>query len=366
MSSQRRRSSAAAGASPELHDPSADVEALRDRLAEVLHDLHTPLASLSLLALPEPIDGGTEDESRSQLRRAVTTLRRQTQILRDHPLLRQETPRLALVRCRVSVWCQELRPVLEEIARSRGVDLVWDTPLDDGWFFADVQRLNCALEHLLAQRAWRSARPGALRVQVALEDSEVVVLIEGREAGSDPAPSRRPSAAVEFALSVVGSHRGAVAESTLADGARQWRVSLPRDRDSSSSAGSEATGSDDVVHRVLVVEDDRALRELLEDLLSIRHQVTACRDASEALQSLSGGNPDLLVVDQGLPDGTGLDLAVEIRRRAGASIPLLLVTGATTLDSLDRLGNMRILAKPFRGSELLARSDEMLRGANGD
>ncbi len=337
---------------------------MRDRLAEVLHDLHTPLASLSLLALPEPVDGSPEDDARRQLRRAVTTLRRQTQILRDHPLLRQEAPRMALVSCRVRGWCAELHPVLEEIARARGVELEWSPPTEDGRFFADIQRLGCALEHFLSQKAWRSVRPGSLRVRVALEAHEVVVSIDGREATTEP-PSERPSAAIEFALAVVESHHGQASEIVLGGGWRRWRIALPRDTSADSSTGPEDLDVDDAPHRVLVVEDDQALRELLHDLLSIRHRVVACRDASEALQSLAEGLPDLLVVDQGLPDGTGLDLAVQIRRRSGRPIPVLLVTGATTLDSLDRLENMRILTKPFRGSELLACSEEMLRAATG-
>lgn len=365
MSARRRRPAAAEGAPPKLQDPASEVEALRDRLAEVLHDLHTPLASLSLLALPEPVDGSPEDDARRQLRRAVTTLRRQTQILRDHPLLRQEAPRMALVCCRVRTWSAELRPALEEIARARGVDLEWSPPSEDGRFFADVQRLGCALEHLLAQKAWRSIRPGSLRVRVELDARDVVVSIDGREANTEP-PTERPSAAVEFALAVVAAHHGHVSEIVVGGGWRRWRIAVPRDTTADSSTGPEDSNVDDAPHRVLVVEDDQALRELLHDLLSIRHRVVACRDASEALQSLVDGLPDLLVVDQGLPDGTGLDLAVQIRGRAGTPIPLLLVTGATTLESLDRLENMRILTKPFRGSELLARSEEMLRAATGD
>lgn len=365
MSSHRRRSTAATGASPKLPDPSRDVEELRDRLAEVLHDLHTPLASLSLLALPESAPGGPEDEARSQLRRAVTTLRRQTQILRDHPLLRQEAPRLALVSCRVRSWWAELRPALEEISRARGVDFEWTPPAEDGRFLADVQRLGCALEHFLAQKAWRSVRPGTLRVRAELDPGRVFLEIEGREALSEPAPER-PSAALEFAVSVVEAHGGSVSEIVQPDGWHLWRIALPRDLSTDSSTGPDPFLVDQVPHRVLVVEDDQALRELLQDLLSIRHRVVACRDAAEALQSLQEGVPDLLVVDQGLPDGQGLDLAVQIRRISGHPIPLLLVTGATTLEALDRLENMRILTKPFRGSELLARSDEMLCATPGD
>lgn len=365
MSSHRRRSSPAAGVSPRLQDPSAEVRALRERLAEVLHDLHTPLASLSLLALPEPVEGAPEDDARRQLRRAVTTLRRQTQILRDHPLLRQEAPRMALVSCRVRSWWAELRPALEEISRARGVDLEWTPPAEDGRFSVDVQRLGCALEHFLAQKAWRSVRPGTLRVRVELGARQVLVEVEGREAATEPAPDR-PSAALEFAFAVVEAHGGNVSEIVLPDGWRRWRIALPRDVSTDSSTGPDPLLVDQVPHRVLVVEDDQALRELLQDLLSIRHRVVACRDAAEALQSLQEGVPDLLVVDQGLPDGQGLDLAVQIRRLSGHPIPLLLVTGATTLDALDRLENMRILTKPFRGSELLARSDEMLRTAAGE
>ena len=65
--------------------------------------------------------------------------------------------------------------------------------------------------------------------------------------------------------------------------------------------------------------------------------------------------------DQGLPDSLGTDLAKAIRAETGRDIPLLLVTGYSEEDALPKIDRMRILLKPFRGTELLAQSAEMLR-----
>ena len=363
MPPYRRRPQPSVDQSTRLADVPTTVSELRERLAEVLHDVHTPLAALSLLALPETPDGSPEDDARGQLRRAVTALRRQTQVLRDHPDFRSHPILLASTRCEFSAWLAELHPILAEIAEARGVSLDWEVPVSGGVFHCDPQRLSAAVEHLFLQRSWRSTRPGRLRVQAHAEASELRLLIGGSEAlVPDPfAAQDRMPVGVEFALEVLAAHGATVCDFKGENGWREWRIAIPRPSDSDSLLDSDPSVDTDSLSRVLVVEDDQALRELLTDLLSIRYPVVACRDASEALQSLETGFPDLMVVDHGLPDGTGLELAQKIRDLCGERIPLLLVTGSTASDGLDRLERMHVLTKPFRGTDLLARSAALLK-----
>ena len=65
--------------------------------------------------------------------------------------------------------------------------------------------------------------------------------------------------------------------------------------------------------------------------------------------------PDLVVTDQRLPDGQGIDLAARLRGRFGAALPILLITGDTAPQDLQRLGasGLTLLHKPFDGPTLL-------------
>lgn len=357
MPSSRSRIPSEPAQSPEaVHD-------LRERLAEVLHDLHTPLAALSLLAIPEDATA-PEDEARRQLRRAVTSLRRHTLILRDHPLFRSSPMVLSRSCVDLSAWLREVRAGLEELAHSRGIDIEWDVEGAKGGYSFDAQRMGCAIEHLFMHRARRSARPGHVRVRCeSAGGAGFEIGIAGIEAPDpDPlTPHDRFSAGVEFAEAVIASHGGTLEDRELAAGWREWLVrmpSLPGSDVMFAKGAPEGAGS---LCRVLVVEDDEALRGLLVDLLSIRFQVDSSADASAAIVAARANPPDLVVADQGLPDSLGTDLAKAIRAETGRDIPLLLVTGYSEEEALPRIDRMRILLKPFRGAELLARSTEMLR-----
>lgn len=340
---------------------------IRECLAEVLHDLHTPLAALSLLALPEPAETSAEDDSRRQLRRAVTALRRQTQILRDHPLFRSQPLRLSVARVDLAAWLGELRPLLEELAEARGVGLDWSAPEIPCAINLDPSRMAAAVEHLFLHRARGSVRPGRLRLEVAAEEGMLRLSVGAIEAVlADPyAQHQRTSAGVEFALSIVEGHGGRLAETSRPDGWREWNLELPQDSVLDTGSGVDSQPDQDSQTRVIVVEDDAALRELLSDLLSIRFPVVACRDAAEAMASVRDEEPDLMVIDHGLPDATGLELAVRIREITGRRIPLLLVTGSTPVDGFEQLEAMSVLVKPFRGTDLLARSADLLRLGEG-
>ena len=120
--------------------------------------------------------------------------------------------------------------------------------------------------------------------------------------------------------------------------------------------------------RILVVEDDEVLREGLDAGLSLEGHtvdlVETCMDAREAAASYSY---DALVVDIGLPDGSGLDLVHDLRR-SGNTTPILVLTARTMaedrIEGLDR-GADDYLGKPFDLGELAARLRALVRRANG-
>lgn len=110
--------------------------------------------------------------------------------------------------------------------------------------------------------------------------------------------------------------------------------------------------------RVLVVEDERDLREILvKRLKEEAYSVDACNDGEEALSYIEMGEYDIVLLDIMLPKVTGLEVVARMRREKN-STPVLLLTAKDTIE--DRVigldsGADDYLVKPFAFEELLAR-----------
>ncbi|HLB81234.1 MAG TPA: response regulator, partial [Dongiaceae bacterium] len=89
-------------------------------------------------------------------------------------------------------------------------------------------------------------------------------------------------------------------------------------------ATTEATAAGELPH-ILVVDDDRRLRELLRRYLAEQgFRVTVAASAAEARARLGGLAFDLIVLDVMMPGESGLDLTAALRRDGG--VPILLLT----------------------------------------
>ncbi|PPK69773.1 response regulator transcription factor [Actinokineospora auranticolor] len=115
---------------------------------------------------------------------------------------------------------------------------------------------------------------------------------------------------------------------------------------------------------VLLAEDDAAIADPLSRALHREgYEVRVVGDGHSALEVASTGQPDLLVLDLGLPGIDGLDVCRRLRA-AGRGIPVLMLTArADEVDFVVGLdaGADDYVAKPFRLAELLARIRALLR-----
>lgn len=115
--------------------------------------------------------------------------------------------------------------------------------------------------------------------------------------------------------------------------------------------------------RILVVEDDREIRAVMQSSLSVEgFEVQTAVSLSEARAMLKHALPDVMVLDLGLPDGDGVELVQEVRKHH--ALPILVVSArhqeAQKIQLLDA-GADDYLTKPFSVSELLARIRVALR-----
>ena len=122
-----------------------------------------------------------------------------------------------------------------------------------------------------------------------------------------------------------------------------------------------------VPKRVLVVDDEPKIVEVVGDYLrSAGFSVTTAADGEAAVASARARPPDLVVLDLGLPDLDGLDVARELRRASPVPIIMLTARGEETDRVLGlELGADDYLVKPFSPRELLARLRAVLRRTEG-
>lgn len=121
--------------------------------------------------------------------------------------------------------------------------------------------------------------------------------------------------------------------------------------------------------RILVVDDDRAVRESLRRSLAFNgYQVDLAADGKDALDAVSQRRPDAMVLDVMMPRLDGLEVCRRMRE-AGDELPILVLTARDAVS--DRVAGLDAgaddyLPKPFALEELLARLRALLRRASAE
>ncbi len=118
--------------------------------------------------------------------------------------------------------------------------------------------------------------------------------------------------------------------------------------------------------RILLVDDDEAILDSLRRALELEgYAVSTAIDGAGALQSVTDGDPDAVVLDIGLPDLNGRIVAARMRA-GGLMTPILVLSALDQVD--DRIAGLEAgaddyLVKPFAVDELVARLRALLRRA---
>ena len=116
---------------------------------------------------------------------------------------------------------------------------------------------------------------------------------------------------------------------------------------------------------ILLVEDDHLLRNAFRLLLEDRgYRIVEAGLASEAIEMAKAATPDLILLDLGLPDAHGLDVARELRRHEATRIvPIVALTGrvgSAEKEACLRAGCTSYLTKPIEPKTLFTHIAEFL------
>jgi signal transduction histidine kinase len=371
----------------------AEAEAERDRLLEVAesegrakdefiamlgHELRNPLAPIvTALDLIRLRDGSRFEKERHIIERQVGHMVRLVDDLLDVSRIAQG--KVALKREPISLAdavakaVEMASPLLEqrqhhfELAVAGGIHLN-----------ADMARLAQVLANLLTNAAKYTDPGGTIGLRASLEDDEVVVTVtdDGRGIERELLPrvfdlfvqgrrgTDRSEGGLGLGLSLVRSliqlHGGSVVASSNGAGrGSQFVIRLPALAKAAAPevvpmAVSKLPLVAAPLH-ILVVDDNRDAAEMLIEILRmVGHEVSVAHDGPDALRVTETVQPDVAILDIGLPVMDGYELAIKLRERH-AAMHMIAVTGyGQEHDRVrsERAGFRRHFVKPV-GVDLL-------------
>jgi two-component system cell cycle sensor histidine kinase/response regulator CckA len=167
---------------------------------------------------------------------------------------------------------------------------------------------------------------------------------------------------LSIAYSLITEHGGWMqVESQVGQGSA-FHVFLPRSASAEERAGRRQSLAVDAKtveghERILVVDDEELVRMVIRAVLAYRgYQVFEAVNGEDAIAKFFGANPpfDLILMDRNMPNMSGREALIEIRRRAPVAKAILLSGGVGEEDRRDtaELRGVEFLHKPFENHEL--------------
>lgn len=326
-------------------------------LAILSHELRTPLApirnALQVLNLKSPPDPelqnvlGLIDRQIRQMTRLVDDLMDISRIIRRQLELRRECVGLAEV---VYAAVEASQPVLEMF----GQEFSFSVPPEPVYLDADRVRLAQVISNLLNNAAKYTGADGRIQLTASREGDDAVISVRDNGVGipvemqsmifemfkqADQASGRSKSGlgiGLTLAKRLVEMHGGAITVNSEGRGrGSEFVVRLPAvERPSLQAAGKTTEPKQEkpvsaVPMRILVVDDDKDSTVSLSMLLRIMgHKVRTAFDGPQAIDLAAEYRPDIVLLDIGLPEMNGYEVARRIRREPwGRRMTLIALTG---------------------------------------
>jgi signal transduction histidine kinase/ActR/RegA family two-component response regulator len=284
------------------------------------------------------------------------------------------------------------RPRWKSRAESEGVHITLELQLgsDDARVMGDESELREVLVNMVFNAVDAMPRGGTLTlstrevgdgaVEIAVSDNGEGMTEEVRPRVFDPFFTTKGKAGMGLGLAVsygiIRRHEGTVEVESEPWAGTTFRIRLPAaESAAASAAAAEAPPAALALvpqpvgaARILVVDDEEHVRELLKDILeSEGYGVRLARDGREALALLSGAGFDAVFTDVGMKGMSGWELARAIRER-DAAMPLAVITGWGDAVGSGERSAARVdwvVTKPFDAAQVLAIAQEVARRAAG-
>jgi signal transduction histidine kinase/CheY-like chemotaxis protein len=336
-------------------DALREVDARKDAfLATLSHELRNPLApirqSIAILNRPDVTASGSR-----QAREVIDRQSRHMSVLLDDLLdvtrISRGTLTLQTGPTKVDDIVAAAVEVAGGVVQSQGHTLVVDIQPKFLSMSADAVRLSQVLSNLLLNAAKYTDPGGVIKLLAAREDGEVVFRVADNGIGISaeelprvfemftqaPAAIGRAQGGLGVGLALVRAivelHGGTVEARSDGPGrGSEFIVRLPlREAAAGESAPSfnstAATRTPSL--KVLVADDNHDAAETLQMILAMDgHDVRICHDGREALKAMESSTPDVAILDIGMPELDGLEVAERVRSASwGRNVRLIALSG---------------------------------------
>jgi signal transduction histidine kinase len=331
-------------------------------LAMLGHELRNPLAAITnageLTRLLDPGDASYE-EALEIIRQQASLMKRLVDDLLD--VSRITSGRVQLQKSLVDAGeiVTRVAEANDVLFSSRGHTLHLKTPSEKIYLEADPYRLEQILSNLLVNSAKYTDPGGEIWFTAAREGQDVIFRV--KDTGIGIGPDLLPNVFDLFAQANRSLHRAEgglgigltiVRGLTELHGGRVWAMSegfgrgaefvvaLPAVSEVPKKAKSQPPGETDTTtqpRRVLVVEDQPALSRVTVALLEkLGHEVRAAADGPEALLAVREYNPEVVLLDIGLPGMDGYEVARCLRSEMGPAAPMLVAMTGYSQHEISR------------------------------
>lgn len=364
-------------------------------LAMLSHELRNPLGAT--LTATYVLD--LEPSLSPEVREVCDVIQRQT--LQAARLLDDLLDVSRVTRGKIEIRPQtvDLRNLVDDVTQavgpliqSRQHNLIVDVPSTPVLVEGDPTRLLQIQENLLANAARYTAPGGEIRFSLAREDGEAVNRIKDNGSGIPPHMLERifelfvqsddtldrtdggMGLGLTLVKTLVELHGGRVTAHSDGPGkGSEFVLRLPllsEDRAHSIHGDSSVNGdgkrrANHQQRRIVLVEDNKDCREMLETMLRLDgHEVVTAKDGSQGLDLILHQRPDVAIVDIGLPQLDGYQVARRVRAQLGAAIYLIALTGYGRSEDHQKVRQAGFnvhLVKPLKPTEMTRALNEMER-----
>ncbi|MGH9857130.1 MAG: ATP-binding response regulator, partial [Acidobacteriota bacterium] len=388
---------------------------------DLAHEFRNPLSEI--MRSVEELLSGSYGKLQVKTRKQLELMLRNTRILLRGMDLFHDVSHLQLGKMEITKTKQDLVRFLREIVQSvawfaekKKINLRLETHVDEVEILFDPTKMAEVLYHLISNAFKFIGVDGKILISVSeLPGNELheedAVQIKIRNSGKpipeeeipylfDPfyrSEQNRPRFGLTIVKELISQHGGTIQARSEPDIGTEFTIVLPKGRLSESGEeqaaaeksydlsqrakmelsmleSEESRQFDDsemmqaaatVAGEILIVEDNRNLRELLKGGLREYYAVTEAENGMEALEKMNEHRPDLIITDLMMPGLDGLNLCRHVKQDPALNqIPIILITAKSPetgrIEGMEA-GADAYIAKPFGFEELLRKIEQLTK-----